>query len=216
MTNSYIPQKVLAFFAHPDDESFGPGGTIAKWASEGAEIHIVCATKGDFDGIGSIREEELREAANVLGVTDVEFLGFSDGKISNEQMLLLEREFIKRITVFEPDTLLTFNLNGVSGHLDHIAVASATTQAFRKTSIPQRLYYYTLCDSQTTHMKDYFIYFPEGPTQSDIHEVIDVSSIWERRLEAVHKHKSQKKDIENFLISFKHLRTEFFIIRERE
>lgn len=215
MANTYVPRKVLAFFAHPDDESFGPGGTIAIWASLGAQIHIVCATTGNFDGIGHIREQELREAAKVLGVQSVEFLTYNDGKISNEQLLLLEKDFITRIESFSPDTLLTFNLNGVSGHLDHIAVASATTQAFRKTTSADRLYYYTLCTSQTAHMNNYFIYFPEGLDEAQIDEVIDVSSIWDKRYEAVHKHTSQEKDIKNFLTSFENLQSEFFVVRKR-
>jgi LmbE family N-acetylglucosaminyl deacetylase len=215
MSEGYIPKKVLAFFAHPDDESFGPGGTIALWASEGAEIHIICATKGDYDGIGHIREEELKEAAIVLGVKHVEFLSYHDGKISNEQLLSLEKDFINRIVTFAPDTLLTFNLNGVSGHLDHIAVASAATQAFRKTTSPQRLYYYTLCKTQTAHMNNYFIYFPEGMSVGDMDDAIDVSRIWDKRLEAVHKHTSQQQDIDNFLTSFTNKQCEYFMVRTR-
>lgn len=216
MANEYIPRKVLAFFAHPDDESFGPGGTITKWAKAGAEIQIVCATKGELGGDGAIRENELREAAKVMGVSYVEFLDHQDGHIDNACLASLEEVFMQRIEIFKPDTLITFNHNGVSGHLDHIAVSSATTQAFRKTTIPQRLYYYALCKSQTSHMKNYFIYFPEGYEKEEIDEIVDISAIWDTRMEAVHKHASQEHDIQNFLKSFETVREEYFLIRTRE
>src|SRR3990167_2864362 len=94
-------KKILAVFAHPDDESFGPGGTLAKYAKEGVEVHILCATKGEagensnkdhkvykvekVKNIEEIREKELLAAAKVLGVKKVEFLNFVDGELSNNK-----------------------------------------------------------------------------------------------------------------------------------
>ncbi len=81
---------MLAVLAHPDDESFGPGGTLALYARRGVDVHLVCATRGEVaDGlprncwpgtpsIGALREHELRCAAGHLGLTGVHFLGYRD------------------------------------------------------------------------------------------------------------------------------------------
>ena len=78
-------KRLLAIVAHPDDESFGPGGTLAKYAGEGVEVHLLCATRGESgrhkpgersqgSKLGDIREKELRGAAEVLGIKQVEFM----------------------------------------------------------------------------------------------------------------------------------------------
>ncbi len=83
--------KLLAVLAHPDDESFGIGSTLAKYASEGVETYLVCATRGErgrygeaekspgMDIVGKAREEELHNAANILGIKEVSFLDYIDG-----------------------------------------------------------------------------------------------------------------------------------------
>jgi len=194
-----FPKKVLAVFAHPDDESFGPGGILALWAEQGVEIHLLCATYGEAGQgkkLGEIRSEELRVAGKILGIKKVEFLDFKDGRIGNQDLAKLEKIITDKVNRFRPDTILTFDLNGVSGHLDHIAVASATTQAFRKTMIAKRLYYFTIPKTFSDMVKDYFIYFPEGKRPEEADEKIDVSSVWKKRISAMDQYQSQKKDID--------------------
>lgn len=204
----HIPRRVLCVFAHPDDEAFGPGGTIALWTRQGAEINLVCATRGEnglpADKTGNspnpretsrIRSQELKKSAKILGVKSVEFLDFQDGHIGNNDLQKLEAAITRRIRSLRPDLLLTFNLNGVSGHLDHIAVASAATQAFRKTKIAKKLYYFTVPNVISRLNADYFIYFPEGPDPDDMDEIIDVSSVWDVRMKAMDQHQSQAKDV---------------------
>ena len=83
------PRILLAVFAHPDDEAFGTGGTLARYAGEGVRVALVCATRGEVGGIadpslatretlGQVRETELRCAAQALGISDVIFLGYRD------------------------------------------------------------------------------------------------------------------------------------------
>ena len=135
-------------------------------------------------------------AGKILGIKKVEFLDFKDGRIGNQDLAKLEKIITDKVNRFRPDTILTFDLNGVSGHLDHIAVASATTQAFRKTMIAKRLYYFTIPKTFSDMVKDYFIYFPEGKRPEEADEKIDVSSVWKKRISAMDQHQSQKKDIE--------------------
>ena len=195
-------QKILAIFAHPDDEAFGPGGTIALWSQQGKEVYLLCATKGEAgknhldNDTAEVRAQELINSAKILGIKSVTFLNYTDGEIGNNQMVELETVITKYINEIKPDALLTFNLNGVSGHLDHIAVASATTKAFQKSHIPQKIYYYTESKDSSDKITDYFVYFPPGAQKSEVDEIIDISSVWDIRTEAMNCHKSQQEDID--------------------
>lgn len=217
-------KRVLCVFAHPDDETFGPGGTIAVWGKKGYDIHLLCATKGEEGGkdskiadkIGKIRAKELKEAAIILGIRKIEFLELYDGKISNNDLRFLEKKITKKIKQFKPHIILTFNLNGVSGHIDHIAVASATTQAFKKTNIAQKLYYYTLLRQHAQDMEDYFIHFPKGYLEHEIDEAIDTKSVWDTKVKGMYKHKSQLHDVNRILKRWENQpKKEYFIIRRK-
>lgn len=191
-------KKLLAVFAHPDDESFGPGGTLAKYAREGVEIHILCATRGEAGG-GTCEErtKELLGAAKVLGVKRVDFLDLEDGEICNNQYHDLAGKILEKIEAFKPSVILTFDLYGASGHLDHIAVALTTTYAFKKQTLASKLYYFTRPDFKES--EDYFIYIPPAHKEEEITTIIDVSDVWEVKIEAMRKHKTQKEDFERLL-----------------
>src|SRR6058998_2842822 len=110
------PACVLSIHAHPDDQEFTVGGTLAKWARAGTRVVTVCITSG---GAGSnehtppdmtrealvpIREEEQRQACRVLGIPDVVFLGFEDGML--QATLDLRRELTRVIRRFRPDAVV--------------------------------------------------------------------------------------------------------------
>lgn len=205
-------KRLLAVFAHPDDESFGPGGTLAKYAEEGVEVHLLCATRGEIgqnnskskvqsSNLGNIRDKELRESADVLGISNVDFLGYRDGEIRNAIYHELAGKIINKIRSFEPQVVLTFDRLGVSGHLDHIGISMITTYAFLRTRIAKKLYYYVLTKKQTKDMgiDDYFIYFPQGYDTDKITTVVDVGKYWDRKVEAMYKHQSQIADVERIL-----------------
>lgn len=217
-------KRILAVFAHPDDETFGPGGTLLTWAKKGYEIHLLCVTHGE-NGMNNtkhhtahVREKELKKAAKILGIARVEFLDFVDGTIGNHAIPQLRENITAKIMSFQPHRILTFDLTGVSGHLDHIAVANAATTAFDKTGIAEELYYWTLSREDSALVKDYFIHFPAGRELDEIDKTIDVAPVWEERLQAMWCHKSQKKDIEEILSEW-HQRgekKEYFLIRRRK
>jgi LmbE family N-acetylglucosaminyl deacetylase len=194
------PKVILCFFAHPDDESFGPGGSIAHWISQGAMVHIVCATKGGVGGHVAVRAKELKCAAKILGVSSVTFLKYKDGQIGNNALIPLEKECIQQIEKYKPDTLLTYDLNGVSGHMDHIAVASATTQAFKKSKSPEQLVYYTIPKAKSNLMGSYFIHFPDGKERNQVDLIIDVSHVWNQKVTAMKQHNSQMHDVKRILL----------------
>lgn len=211
-------RRILAVFAHPDDESFGPGGTLAYYAKKECEIHILCATKGEAGrGTGQMREKELLEAAKTLGVKKVEFLNFRDGELSNSKYHELADKILKKIKSFKPDIVVTFENLGVSGHLDHITVSLATTFAFIKQKTTKKLYYYCIPDWRARLFKKYFIYFPSGYKEKEITTEIDITSVWETKILAMRNHVSQLKDVSKILRKSKGLpKIEHFIRFDEE
>jgi LmbE family N-acetylglucosaminyl deacetylase len=139
------PRRLLAVLAHPDDESLGVGGTLAKYAAEGVDVFLVTATRGDAgrffgysrdDGrhpgraaLGDIRESELRAAASALGVRELSVLGYPDQHLDAAD----PRAAIARLAVelrrIRPDVVITFGPDGAYGHPDHIAISQYTTAA---------------------------------------------------------------------------------------
>jgi LmbE family N-acetylglucosaminyl deacetylase len=93
MMNEAVMKKKLVILAHPDDESFAVGGTLAKYAQQGVMVVLLCATSGEagikdkpFEQAVKIREQELKQAAGHLGI-EVHFLGYRDGKLADENPL---------------------------------------------------------------------------------------------------------------------------------
>ena len=97
--NKYTGKKILAILAHPDDETFGMGGTLAYYAAHGADVKLICTTRGEagdvapaflekYDTVAELRAAELACAANKLGISEYHFLGYRDsgmtGAPSNE------------------------------------------------------------------------------------------------------------------------------------
>jgi LmbE family N-acetylglucosaminyl deacetylase len=157
--------KLLAVLAHPDDESLGFGGTLAKYAAEGVEVSVVTATRGERgryrghragnDGhpgsaaLAAIRVGELRDAAAVLGVRDLSLLDYPDGCLDRAIPREAVGQIAGHIRRVRPDVVVTFGPDGAYGHPDHIAVSQFTTAAVMTARIPVSKLYY-LAWSQTT------------------------------------------------------------------
>jgi len=133
--------KLLAVLAHPDDESLGFGGTLAKYAAEGVETYLVTATRGERGRFGSrgkggdpvevgrVREAELRAAAAVLGIREVSLLDYPDSAVDRVEPTTAIRDVVSHIRRIQPDVVLTFGPEGAYGHPDHIAISQFTTAA---------------------------------------------------------------------------------------
>jgi LmbE family N-acetylglucosaminyl deacetylase len=133
--------RLLAVLAHPDDESLGFGGTLAKCAAEGVETYLVTATRGErgrFGAIGKngdpmevgrVREAELRAAAAVLGIREVCVLGYPDSAVDQVDPETAIRAIVSQIRRIQPHAVVTFGPDGAYGHPDHIAVSQFTTAA---------------------------------------------------------------------------------------
>jgi LmbE family N-acetylglucosaminyl deacetylase len=158
---------LLAVFAHPDDETFGPGGTLARYAAQGVAVHLICATRGeagesdladlgDCEDLACRREKELRCAAEILGLAEIHLLGYRDsgmaGSAANRhpQALVqadpgvLAGQVADLMRSLRPQVVLTFDAYGGYGHPDHIAMHNAAVAAFERLpegERPQKLYF---------------------------------------------------------------------------
>ena len=150
---SITSRCLLAVLAHPDDETFACGGTLAKYAAQGVRVALVCATRGEVgeisnpslatpETLGQVREEELRAACRALGVEDLFILGYRDsgmdGTLDNRHPQALCQADLHEVTgrtvaiirQLRPQVVLTFDPNGGYGHPDHIFVHRAAREAF--------------------------------------------------------------------------------------
>ena len=135
------PLKLMAILAHPDDESLALGGTLAKYAFEGVETSLVIATRGERgwkgnraaypgeEALGFIREMEVREASDVLGVSRLDFLDYIDGDLDQADSAEAVAKIVSLLRRIRPHVVVTFGPDGLYGHPDHIAISQFTTAA---------------------------------------------------------------------------------------
>jgi LmbE family N-acetylglucosaminyl deacetylase len=158
-SNDNCRRRLLAVLAHPDDESFGMGGTLALYAQRGADVHLICATRGEagemdpeylqgFSSVAAKREAELRCASRILGLNGVHFLDYRDsgmtGSADNQHPQALAAapleqvawQITRHIRQLKPQVVLTFDPIGGYRHPDHIAIHKATLLAFEMTADP--------------------------------------------------------------------------------
>jgi N-acetyl-1-D-myo-inositol-2-amino-2-deoxy-alpha-D-glucopyranoside deacetylase len=149
-------RTVLAIFAHPDDESLACGGTLARLSDAGVRVVLLCASRGENgsvsdpalvpDGdLGAVRTNELRQAANVLGIAEVIVCDQPDGDLRWARIHHLHLQIVIAIRRSHPDVVITFAEDGLYWHLDHIGVHERTTTAVNSLGAgAPPLYYATM------------------------------------------------------------------------
>lgn len=178
----HAQQSLLAIFAHPDDESFGPGGTLAKYAAAGVEVWLACATDGDAGTIDAdmlgrwsttaqLRAAELCCAAQALGLRGIDWYGYRDsgmaGSADNANpkslfqapMTQVIGQIVGSIRKHRPQVVICDNEFGGYGHPDHIKLHNATVEAFRAAADPAQ---YPAAGAPWTPQRLYFTAFTPG------------------------------------------------------
>jgi len=152
MNQAHTHRKILAVFAHPDDETFICGGTLAKYASEGADITLVSATRGEMgrrmgnphflnrETIPAVRELELRRACDSLGIRKLIFFDIRDKTVEFIDEELLTGKIADLINEIDPDVILTFH-EKLGGHPDHCAIGKVTAEAVKRTGHRGAMYF---------------------------------------------------------------------------
>jgi LmbE family N-acetylglucosaminyl deacetylase len=193
----------MSIHAHPDDQEFTVGGTLAKWARAGCDIVAVCITSGGAgsnkhtppdmtrEALVSIREDEQREACQILGVKETIFLGHEDGML--EPSIALRRELTRLIRRHRPEAVLTgdptmrFYGTTYMNHPDHRVAADVALDAVFPSAGTRLIFPELLAEGLEPHeVQQVYIHGAERPdTYVDIAEVLDV------KVAALRAHKSQ-------------------------
>jgi LmbE family N-acetylglucosaminyl deacetylase len=174
-------RRLTAVFAHPDDETFAVGATLARYADDGVRCSLYCATDGDAgqsSGIpvssraelGALRREELRAACAVLGVASIERGGHPDGALAAVDPEVVLAEIVRVIRRERPDVVLTFGPEGApTRHRDHRAISRLATAAYlladTTTAYPDQL-----ADGLAPHRADRLCYvtWPDPPAGAEL------------------------------------------------
>lgn len=195
--------RLVAVFAHPDDESRIVGGTLALHATRGWTVGLYCATRGEAgdpamapEAVAALREQELQAACGTLGIVQLHLGRLPDGGLADLDPGPIVEDVIRFLRMFRPDVVITFGPDGRDGHRDHVAMGHIATAAFQRCGsaqhhaehgalglapwTPGRLYHTAMPRSAA----DCFGW--PHPTHPDIELVrIDAASVFERKRKAV-------------------------------
>jgi LmbE family N-acetylglucosaminyl deacetylase len=200
--------RAMVVFAHPDDAEFLCGGTVALWTGEGSHVEYVCVTDGSAGWnapdrtrgeIAATREQEMREAADVLGVKDVAFLGFPDGAL--EVSLGLRRAVTREVRRVRPDVIVTFDPSQLwSGrryinHPDHRAIGEAVL-AVVACDAPTRPQFPELLDEGLEPFKVPALWLATEHRAADLK--VDIGTTLDRKVKALRAHRSQIENMGDF------------------
>lgn len=221
------PLRLLCVLAHPDDETLGFGGTLAKYATEGIQTYVVIATRGERgwfgdpdaypgpEALGRLREAELHAATAVLGVREVALLDYVDGELDSappDEVVGLIAGQIRRV---RPHVVATFGHDGMYGHPDHIAISQFATAAVVAAAagpdgwVVQKLYYRVGSQDFTASYEEAFgelVMTVDGEERRSntwpawaITTRVDATAHWRRVWEAVRCHHSQLPTIKRLV-----------------
>ena len=202
------PKNILVILAHPDDPEFFCGATLARWIENGHRISYCLFTRGDKGGnedlmdpisISNHREAEQKSAAEVLGIGDVRFLNFPDGYL--DLTMEAKKSIVREIRTIRPEIVVTCDPTNVYfrgnrlNHPDHLAAGKIVLEAIYPAA-GNPLYFPELISGeglQPHSIEEAWVSLPELENV-----IIDVTPYWEKKLKALHRHKSQIGEITAF------------------
>jgi LmbE family N-acetylglucosaminyl deacetylase len=214
------PKRLLAVWAHPDDEAFGPVGTMQLAHDRGWQTAVVTATRGDAgqrnlaqlapdQTLGDLREQELRCSCALLGVTRLDVWRYADGGLRD----VPADELIERIAAvlreWQPSVVLTFGPDGITGHPDHLTISAATKLACDRVRAERddepRLYYVTVSPERPVEHS-----MGAAPPALPPTAIVDVSAYEPIKRQALECHASQRDDWQPLLADQDWLTTDYF------
>lgn len=203
METEYIPKIAMSIHAHPDDQEFSIGGTLAKWSRTGCEIISIVITSGDSGSndpskgadykpeLARLRETEQLAANEVLGITQTVFLRHPDGEL--EPTMDLRKELTRLIRKYKPDVVLSGNPEAwfygseYINHPDHRAAARAACEAVFPSAGSRLMFADLLAEGFEPHeVKCLYVHGVDHPDTW-----VDISGTIEDKVAALQKHVSQ-------------------------
>jgi len=222
-----VTRSLAAVFAHPDDDAYGVSGSVALLAG-GLELTVVLATSGEAgrladsslatpETLGRVREEEDRASWRAIGITPqrLEFLRYPDGGLAGVSSDELVERVASVLAETRPEVVISFGPDGVTGHGDHVAIATATEEAFLRSREAsehddafRRLLRVAIPESRLERLGERLRehglepleptqpFQPRGVPDDRIAVSVDVSSVYAKKLEAVRAHRSQDEMVD--------------------
>lgn len=223
---------IFGIFAHPDDEAFGPAGTLLMETKAGTELHLITLTTGqagtnldNHPDLGAIREQEWRAAGSLLGATHMHSLGFMDGELNNIAMIQAAEKIDAIVTATTNERtdpieieFMTIDTNGITGHIDHIVAARAACLVFyRRKAEDDRFSRIRLACLPLHHLpaiNTTWLYMEAGHTDSEIDEAVDARHLREEIIAVMRTHHTQRTDYEaNLARQGEALGMNYFIVK---
>jgi LmbE family N-acetylglucosaminyl deacetylase len=191
--------RIVSIFAHPDDETFRPGGTLALLARQGVRVEVLTFTRGEAGSCGvpplctleelsAVRECEMRSACTVLGLQPPRIFDYPDSRLPETEPETMVAHILSVVQEIEPQVLLSFGPDGLSGHPDHIAVGLWAHEAFRRAEGLAALYTVAVPQSLAQELAMHQLHPVPDET---IALRVDVSSVWQIKLAAMRCHATQ-------------------------
>jgi LmbE family N-acetylglucosaminyl deacetylase len=218
-----LERRLMCVLAHPDDESLGTGGVLAKYASEGVMTYVVTATRGERGRygdeaspgpavVGRAREQELRAAADELGVREVSFLDYHDGDLDRVDPIEAAERIAGHIRRVQPQVVVTFDPYGAYGHPDHIAICQLTAGGIARAAglghCVSKFYYFVSSERRwrvyqealktLTSTVDGTVRASVAWPDWSITTLVDAADHWQRVWRAVQCHKTQMSIYKKF------------------
>lgn len=208
---------IFGIFAHPDDEAIGPAGTLLHETRGGAELHLITLTRGEGGtnpdnepDLGAVRQEEWKQSGRLLGAKGMHYLGYKDGHIDNAVMIEAAGRIMEIATSAIKDApedtrieFIAFDLNGLTGHLDHIGASRAACLAFYRLKETDKRFKRILLNCLP--YRDWpsantdWIYMERGRREDEVDEIVDARHLNGQLLEIVRAHRSQRGDGETHI-----------------
>jgi LmbE family N-acetylglucosaminyl deacetylase len=192
--------NILAVFAHPDDETYGPAATLARYALSGHRVSLVTMTRGEAGSLGIckdmdpkdvavMRSAEWKCAAKALHIQQQKLYDLPDKGLTDYPLEKGAEIVRQEIRTHQPDILITFHDKGISGHPDHIAASRWCYQAVQSLAEPPRLIYFGITNGFASQIKENRKVYPMN--EGEITHVIDISEYFSYKLKAIQCHASQ-------------------------
>lgn len=224
-----MKKLLIGIFAHPDDEAFGPAGTLLMETKKGAELHLVTLTAGEnganpdaHPDLGEIRLREWRASGELLGASSLHHLGFTDGTLNNLAYLKIVEQLIILIETLHqqapdlPIELISMDVNGITGHIDHIVASRAAHHVFYtlRARLPlTRLRLACIPREALDHPNTDFVFMEPGRTKEEINEVIDARQYLDEIIAIIHTHHTQRQDGKSRLAQGEAVAINHFIVK---
>lgn len=211
-----MKKVIFGIFAHPDDEAFGPSGTLLMEKAAGNEVHLICATAGEGgmnpdndQELGAVRLNEWRNAGELIGADSMHHLGYRDGYLCNMDYHDVAEKIEEIVTTTIKDReditveFISLDLGGLTGHLDHILVARVASYVFCNFRDKDRRFTrMRLACMSAEHYPTHnceWLYMDAGRKADEISETVDAREHIEKVFEIIRAHHSQRGDGESHI-----------------